>query len=79
MARDASKILSKDAGGIIMTTAEILEKRGERRSEERGEKLGVLKAALNMFRLGLDEDTIFKSTGLSPADIKQLKLEHGLT
>ena len=55
MARDASKILSKDAGGIIMTTAEILEKRGEKR----GEKLGVLKVALNMFKLGLDEDTIF--------------------
>ena len=75
MVRDANVILSKDAGGVIMTALEKIEKRGE----VRGEKLGLLKAALNMFNLGLDEDTIYKSTGLSASEIQELKLEHGLS
>lgn len=56
----------------VMTFEELFEARGEARGESRGIAKGIAQVALNMHLLGLNEEIISKSTGLSSEEINKL-------
>lgn len=60
----------------VMTFEELFEARGEARGKARGEAIGesrgIAKVALKMHLLGLNEEIISKSTGLSSEEINKL-------
>jgi len=55
-----------------MTFEELFEAKGETIGESRGIAKGKAEVALNMYLLGLNEEIISKSTGLSSEKIDQL-------
>jgi predicted transposase/invertase (TIGR01784 family) len=68
-----------EAGDVVMTLAERLEKRGEKIGEKRGKREGVLTVAVNFLKSGFDEKVVAENTGLPLDEVRQLKLEHRLS
>ncbi len=67
------KRFTEAEGAEAMTFAEKLRMEGE----ERGEKNGILKVAINFLKSGFDESVVSENTGLPINEIRQLKLDHG--
>ena len=59
----------------LMNASEEAEERGHERGIEQGSKEKALEIARNLLKIGIDENKIFQSTGLSLEEIEVLKKE----
>ncbi len=64
-----------------MTIAQKLEhkarqeglQKGEKRGEEKGEKKASLRIASALMDIGIDRETVMKTTGLSQSELEQIR------
>ncbi len=66
-----AKRFTEAEGEEVMTLAERL--------IQRGEKNGTLKVAINFLKSGFAEGVVAENTGLPLDEVRQLKLDHGLS
>ena len=66
------KYLTEDKG-FVMTAAEQLKQQGIQIGFDQGIEKGIEKTAINLSRMGLDDDKIIEATGLEKSVIEELK------
>ncbi len=57
---------------VLMTIAQRLEHKARQEGLQEGEKRGILKVAWAMMGMGIDRETIMKTTGLSQSELEQM-------
>ncbi|EQB98209.1 hypothetical protein B738_26317 [Photorhabdus temperata subsp. temperata M1021] len=58
---------------VLMTIAQRLEHKARQEGLQEGEKRGILKVAWAMMDMGIDCETIMKTTGLSRNELEQIR------
>ncbi len=58
---------------VLMTIAQKLEQKGRQEGLQEGEKRGILKVAWAMIDMGIDRETIMKTTGLTQNELEQIR------
>ena len=63
---------------VKRTWVEKKKKKGIEKGMEKGVKEGKTQAAINFLKLGLDEETVAKGTGLTIDKIKELRKSYNI-